>query len=418
MAAEGGEVARAERKLDAADNELSDAKGELRDAKAKLEAAEAELRTAKAETPSDVQRVAEAKLGVAEAKLGVAKAELGVAKAEWEAAAEGGKQNQLWKLVETAQESVKTAQKIVNAATMAYQNTLSAAAPPHDAQDERETRVDYRLWEGSKVACRYASPSSLYQTACEAFPDLSLVKGHFTLYLLPDLLDISTRVKVEAEPPFTKARLIFESPPTLLLLYRRPPNDTSPAKLPAPIARAEVSSSARESQTGSSGSRGQVQKDFRSNVMRLSGWKDYLTGADLQQNPGEGGLSGEACHIIPVKSEVAGLDTKEKKWELLEKLGQPPNLDIPANGIPLLPDYHHWFDRFELSVSPDNCYKICVWNGIPNTATNVTALRDKVAALNNNSSIAARQLLKWHHEVCADKHNEADTGKAKKKKKK
>jgi len=102
---------------------------ELAEARGKLRAAEEELQTVK--TGGDAQLITKAELGVAEAKLGVAKAELGVAEAKWEAATDDDKRDRLGRLVDTAQKSVESAQNTVNSANIAYENALRAAAPPH-----------------------------------------------------------------------------------------------------------------------------------------------------------------------------------------------------------------------------------------------------------------------------------------------
>jgi len=93
---------------------MAEAAAELTEAREKLRAVEGELATAKATLDAP---------GIAEAKLGVAKAELGVAEAKWQAATDEGQRDRLGRLVDTAQ-------KVVDAATMAYQNGLQAAAPP------------------------------------------------------------------------------------------------------------------------------------------------------------------------------------------------------------------------------------------------------------------------------------------------
>jgi len=116
MAGGGGEVAQAQRRLEAAEKELGDAK--------------AKLGTVEAAQPLNEQRVAEAKVGVAEAKVGVAEANwraaadgegkaklwelvaesrVGVAEAKWEAESNEGKKAKLWELVAEAKVGVAEA---------------------------------------------------------------------------------------------------------------------------------------------------------------------------------------------------------------------------------------------------------------------------------------------------------------------
>ena len=100
------------------------------------------------------------------------------------------------------------------------------------ARQEREqellsqmVQVHFRLWGGGKVVKTCSSPSTLYQTARNAFPSHCTSEGPLSLYLLPDMDDISSRIKLDSEYPFSKAKMILSSPPCLLLLYLRPDND-------------------------------------------------------------------------------------------------------------------------------------------------------------------------------------------------
>jgi hypothetical protein len=92
---------------------------------------------------------------------------------------------------------------------------------------------------------------------------------------------------------------------------------------------------------------------------------------------------------------------------LLKLHGQQPNLYIPANGIPLLKDFHGYFDHLNLSIDVDQGYIIKVWD-VPDTARNVGRLAGQVASLKNCSWIASKALLRWHHELCVQKHASAD----------
>ena len=88
---------------------------------------------------------------------------------------------------------------------------------------------------------------------------------------------------------------------------------------------------------------------------------------------------------------------------MLKSLGQQPNLYIPANGIPLLKDFHGYFDSLKLSIDVDKGYIIKVWD-VPDTATNVWELDGQTAALKKSRWIASKALLKWHHQLCVGKH--------------
>jgi hypothetical protein len=266
--------------------------------------------------------------------------------------------------------------------------------------------VRFRLWDGGNIAPRYSSPSELYTTARDAFSHTrSLQLEEFTLYLLPDVKDISTRVKIDREYPFTQARLILGSPPCLVLMHIKNANDNSPSRLPAVLddGAPEIVGSS----DSSGGGRGPQQSEFRREVMKASSWRDYFTGETIQKSSGETGKPGEACHIIPVRKGSHG--TLEQRCDLLKSRGQQPNLYITANGIPLLTDFHNSFDNFDLSVDPDNDFSITVWN-LDAAPPLVSNLHGKKAALRNCSWIAAKPLLRWHHEQCATKSSLALAG--------
>lgn len=123
--------------------------------------------------------------------------------------------------------------------------------------------VHFRPWDGGQVVKVYTSPSKLYSSARDAYPKLNLHESQFTLYLLPDMGDFNTRVKIENEHPFSNGKLILSSPPALVLMYPRPANDQSPARIPAPISHMREDDSLKSSE--SSGSR-----DFRREVMKAS----------------------------------------------------------------------------------------------------------------------------------------------------
>ena len=274
------------------------------------------------------------------------------------------------------------------------------------ARQEREQEllsqtvpVHFRLWDGSTVVKSYASPSTLYQTARNAFPTFPESEVPLSLYLLTDVKDISSRIKLDSEYPFLKAKMILSSPPCLLLLYLRHDNDQSPARLPAPFDTKREGCDLDGSE--SSGSRGQQQNEFRTEVMKASNWRDFLTGTAIQQQAGGCGQAGEACHIVPVRQ--GGFGTLEQRRDLLKRYGQQPNLYIPANGIPLLKDFHGYFDSLNLSIDVDNSHIIKVWD-VPRTATNVWSLDGQMATLRKCSWIASKSLLRWHHELCVKKH--------------
>jgi len=265
----------------------------------------------------------------------------------------------------------------------------------------RLMRVTLRKWEGGTEVHLFASPSSIYEEASRTF---SLAFKNFTLYVLSDPRDFSTRMKLDGESPIQTALVLSVSPPPIVLVYARLPNDSSPARPPAPLPEIKGLGGAegRES-SESSGSRGQQQAEFRVEVMKAAGWRDYLTGASIQQRAGEDGQPGEACHIIPVAKGPGALGNQEARRDLLKKLGQQPNLYITANGIPLLTDFHQYFDSLELSINTDKDYEICVWN-VPASATKVHQLKGMLAALKKTPWIACKPLLKWHHQKCVDKH--------------
>jgi len=95
--------------------------------------------------------------------------------------------------------------------------------------------------------------------------------------------------------------------------------------------------------------------------------------------------------------------TLEQRRDLLKSLGQQPNLYIAANGIPLLTDFHQYFDSLELSINPDKDYEVCVWD-VPDSANKVQALKGKHALLRKTRWIACKSLLRWHHQQCVNKH--------------
>jgi len=263
----------------------------------------------------------------------------------------------------------------------------------------RLVRVTLRMWEGGREVVLFAKPSSVYQQAGDAF---SQTPGRFTLYVLADAKDFSTRMKLDSESPVQTALVLLVSPPPVVLVYARPPNDSSPARPPAPLPESkDIGGVQGHGSSESSGSRGQQQAEFRMEVMSAAKWRDYLTGESIRQIAGEDGQPGEACHIIPVAKGPFG--TLETRRALLKKLGQQPNLYITANGIPLLTDFHTYFDSFELSINADKEYEICVWN-VPSSATKVHKLKGKPAALKKTPWIACKPLLKWHHQKCIDKH--------------
>jgi len=95
---------------------------ELTEARGKLRVVEEELRVAKGELAAEKARGD---------VLLIAKAELGVAEAKWTGASAEDQRERLGRLVDTSQKSVESAQKVVDAATRAYEKALDAAAPPH-----------------------------------------------------------------------------------------------------------------------------------------------------------------------------------------------------------------------------------------------------------------------------------------------
>ena len=219
--------------------------------------------------------------------------------------------------------------------------------------------------------------------------------GHPVLYLVPHLNDINTRCKLGQQPPWENCDLLDNVPEATVLVFCKTAEELTPTKVP--ICDDDDSMS-------SGSSRGVQQSDFRANVMRLSGWKDFLLGKSIQQGPGQAGESGEAGHIVPVSKHRNRFGAKkEDRWDVLEQQGFYRNLYITPNGIAFLLDHHSFFDELDLSIDVDKNNEIVVW--LADAPAEIKALHGKRAVGVPKDDITSPKLLRWHHQQCSKKHD-------------
>jgi hypothetical protein len=222
-----------------------------------------------------------------------------------------------------------------------------------------------------------------------------------TLYLMPDLNDLSSRVQITSgDDSLPTAQLILLGSCTLVLVYVRPKDDSTPVKLPSGLVRDRDAFS-----NSSTSSRGIQQTNFAASLFRLSGGHEALTGAKLlHAASGQHGVDWEAAHIIPVAGGRYG--TIEARHQLLEGMGLEGNLYIPSNGMPLSKQNHAAFDAHNLSIDVENGYRIVVWPDVPTTRVELHALHNTRAsfAIPGGCLFGAAQLLRWHHAECHRAH--------------